>query len=252
VDDVFVRDLLLQTTIRVSVSSDGHEGSFPHVLERQTLSADGRYVTFHTYSSLAPEDTNTEQDVYVHDLLANITRRVSVAPDGGQAESGAAMATISGDGNHVVFWASGPVSPDDVNFQSDIYMRGLVPASWRTYGSGWAGTLGVPTLIPSDRPQLCTKVLLHVMNSRPELVKACLFFGLNQANLPTAWDGTLLVSPTHVFPFSLPPGITDLPVAIPCDDVLSSLVLDFQVLEQDDGASKNVSFSTGLELSLGY
>jgi len=67
--DVFVRDRTIGTTERVSVASDGTEGS-PSVdsFEGSPLSADGRYVAFGSEASnLVPGDTNDARDVFVRD-----------------------------------------------------------------------------------------------------------------------------------------------------------------------------------------
>ncbi|MFN8220695.1 MAG: hypothetical protein U0S12_11280 [Fimbriimonadales bacterium] len=75
VDDVFVRDRLLNTTVRVSISSTGQQASvacgFP------SISADGRYVAFVTSDNgMVVGDTNGTTDVFVRDLQANTTTRV--------------------------------------------------------------------------------------------------------------------------------------------------------------------------------
>ena len=81
--DVFVRDLQLGTTQRVSVATDGTQADGASF--NVAISADGRYVAFDSYASnLAPGDTNQAGDVFVRDLQSGTTQRVSVATDGSQ------------------------------------------------------------------------------------------------------------------------------------------------------------------------
>ena len=70
------------------------------------LSADGRFMVFHSGSSeLVPDDRNEVQDVFVYDRLTGDVERVSVASDGteGNRSSGDDRSSISADGRYVVF-----------------------------------------------------------------------------------------------------------------------------------------------------
>jgi hypothetical protein len=75
---VYVRDRVAQVTRRVSVGPGGQQatgGSFA-----PAISAHGRFVAFRSYASnLVPGDTNGDQDVFVRDRKAHVTRRVSVS-----------------------------------------------------------------------------------------------------------------------------------------------------------------------------
>src|SRR5437762_13286184 len=75
-----------QTTVRVSVASDGTEGN--DVSMGSALSADGRFVAFDSAAAdLVAGDTNRVSDVFVHDRQTGTTERVSVASDGAQGNS---------------------------------------------------------------------------------------------------------------------------------------------------------------------
>jgi Tol biopolymer transport system component len=66
--DIFVRDRLLGTTERVSVSTGGEQGNDYSGGYAVSISADGRYVAFASYASnLVPGDTNGTWDVFVRD-----------------------------------------------------------------------------------------------------------------------------------------------------------------------------------------
>ena len=97
--DVFVRDRRAGTTERVSVSSGGAEGDANSY--RPVISADGQFVAFVSdATNLVPGDTNGHADVFVRDLAAGRTERVSLGPGGaqGNGDSGYVGLAISGDG----------------------------------------------------------------------------------------------------------------------------------------------------------
>ena len=94
--DVFVWNADTGTTTRITDSvwyldEDSFTGG---------ISADGRYVTFSSYSStLDPNDTNEREDVFVWDSTTGIITRIS--------EDGVAGgASISGDGRFVTYTAA--------------------------------------------------------------------------------------------------------------------------------------------------
>ena len=83
--DVFVHDRQTGTTERVSVATDGSQGDLDS--RDPTISADGRCVAFRSdASNLVPGDTNTSEDIFVHDRQTAITERVSVASNVSQAQ----------------------------------------------------------------------------------------------------------------------------------------------------------------------
>ncbi len=102
VRDVFVRDLVENTTERVSVASDGTEGDDGSW--RSDISGDGRFVAFDSQASNLVEDkSNNQWDVFVHDRETGTTQRVSVATDGTEGNLLSIDPAISADGRHVSF-----------------------------------------------------------------------------------------------------------------------------------------------------
>jgi Tol biopolymer transport system component len=100
--DIFVHDRVLGTTERVSINSQGEEGDYSSHSGR--LSADGRYVVFTSYANnLVPGDTNSEQDVFVHDRLNRQTNRISISSLGVQGNADSLNGDISASGRYVVF-----------------------------------------------------------------------------------------------------------------------------------------------------
>src|SRR3989454_12821977 len=97
-----------QTTVRVSVASDGTEGN--DVSLGSALSADGRFVAFDSAATdLVAGDTNGVSDVFVHDRQTGTTERVSVASDGSQGNDNSGLLTfafppaLSAAGRHAPF-----------------------------------------------------------------------------------------------------------------------------------------------------
>jgi len=143
VSDVFVRDRLSGTTRRVSVGADGtqaNERSFP-----EAISADGRYVAFtSTASNLVAGDTNGVTDLFVRDLRAGITQRVSLSSTGQQADSGTFnfASAISADGRYVAFTSGASnLVPGDTNgpFDGDVFLRDRVARTTQRVSVGAGG-----------------------------------------------------------------------------------------------------------------
>ncbi|UQN10823.1 NPCBM/NEW2 domain-containing protein [Deinococcus sp. QL22] len=125
--DVFVRDLQAGTTTRVSLANDGSQSNSGSFNFNSSISADGRLIAFSSFASnLVPGDTNGDRDVFVRDLQAGTTTRVSLANDGSQSNGFSDQSSISADGRWVVFnsYASNLIS-SDTNNQSDVFMRNL-------------------------------------------------------------------------------------------------------------------------------
>ncbi|RYU09550.1 TolB family protein [Nocardioides iriomotensis] len=104
--DVFVRDRVAGTTSRVSVGSAGEQATGDSTAG--FMSADGNRVAFMSKAdNLVPADTNRRGDVFVRDLTAGTTRRVSLAPGGAQSAWPSHVTSISADGDHVAFMSTG-------------------------------------------------------------------------------------------------------------------------------------------------
>lgn len=114
--DVFVHDRQMGTTARVSVATGGTEASGNS--DTPALSADGRYVAFaSTAFNLVDSDTNSYEDVFVHDRQADTTTRVSVATDGTEGNNDSRAPALSGDGNWVAFESKASnLVEDDTNY----------------------------------------------------------------------------------------------------------------------------------------
>jgi len=125
-DDIFVHDRYTHTTERVSVDSagiqaNGWNGWAP------AISGDGRYVAFSSSATnLVPDDTNGNDDIFVHDRYTHTTERVSVDSAGIQANGycGFLGIAMSENGRYVAFdsYATNLVL-GDTNGEVDLFLR---------------------------------------------------------------------------------------------------------------------------------
>ncbi|VAW94080.1 Alkaline phosphatase, partial [hydrothermal vent metagenome] len=129
--DIFVRDTQAAangSTIRVSVNNSGVEANgrsdAPHI------SGNGRYVAFKSVATnLIASDTNSSQDIFVRDIQAGTTDRVSVSNSGAQPSGGGVDSyapSISANGRYVTFSSEATNligAGGDTNNVEDIFVR---------------------------------------------------------------------------------------------------------------------------------
>jgi Tol biopolymer transport system component len=127
--DVFVRDLKAGKTIRVDVGRRSRQAKRGSESNSPSISATGRFVAFMSNTSnLVARDTNGVPDIFVRDLRAGRTTRVSVSNKGKQAtdrlRNGSTSPSISADGRYVAFASSAAnLVPGDTNRRPDIFVR---------------------------------------------------------------------------------------------------------------------------------
>ena len=147
-NDIFVRDLLTNTTSRVSVDSAGNQGNL--VSFAPSISANGRFVVLESSASnLVPGDSNNNEDIFVRDLFTNTTTRVSVDSAGNQAIGNfflplsSLLPSISADGRFVAFSSEATnLVPGDTNSRSDIFVRDLLTNTTTRVSVDSAGNQG--------------------------------------------------------------------------------------------------------------
>jgi Tol biopolymer transport system component len=101
--DVFLHDRQTGTTQRVSLTNGGVQATGGDA-SSPSLSANGRVVAFSSQAiDLVTGDTNARSDVFVRDLQAGTTSRISLGPGGVQGNDESFSPSISGDGRFVVF-----------------------------------------------------------------------------------------------------------------------------------------------------
>jgi Tol biopolymer transport system component len=134
--DIFVYDTVANTTRLVSVDDNGIQGnSFSF---NPSISADGRYVAFESNAdNLVSGDTNNSWDTFVHDTVANTTRRVSVNDNGIEGNRDSFSPSISVDGRYVAFWSSADnLVSGDSNDAPDTFVHDTVANTTRRVSVG--------------------------------------------------------------------------------------------------------------------
>jgi len=159
VKDVFVYSRATGTavTIRVSVNSSGDQADGESRVVSMT--GDGRYVVFESdATNLVAGDNNGVTDIFVRDLTAGTTTRVSIAATGEQA-NGASYAlgasAISDDGRYVVFESDATnLVADDTNGVRDVFVRDIARNTTSrlsiTYDSAQPTTISTEGAISRD------------------------------------------------------------------------------------------------------
>ncbi len=121
--DVFVRDLELRTTTRVSVNTIG--GDADGLSARPAISGDGRWVAFESVATnLVAGGSSGIGDVFVRDLLTGQTTTISLDVNGGASDGPSGRVSVSRDGRYVAFLsAANDLVIEDGNAHADIFVR---------------------------------------------------------------------------------------------------------------------------------
>jgi Tol biopolymer transport system component len=128
VNDVFLRDLTSNdpaTAVKmVSVNTAGNVSGNARSFDA-SVSADGRFVAFRSDASdLVGGDSNGKRDVFVRDMQAGVTTRISVATGGGQGNGDSDSPSISQDGRYIVFSSMADnLAAGDGNQDRDVFIH---------------------------------------------------------------------------------------------------------------------------------
>jgi Tol biopolymer transport system component len=251
---VFAHERGAQTTTLVTQLSDGTfaDGDSFH----PALSGDGNLVAFFTNArNLVPLDTNGATDVLLADRAAGTFETISADCVGFSGNGASLLPALTPDGRFVTFLSSATDLTDEGFAGQLLYLRdrnvSWPMASATSYGDGWSGTLGIPALTASASPQYGATIDLTFENSWGFWNVGFLLLGMQQTELQTAKDGTLLVAIADIIPLALNPAGTIVRGDIPFDAALCGFEIDLQGIELDPGASKGVAFTPGLQLLIG-
>jgi hypothetical protein len=121
--DIFLRDLKLRTTTRISVGPGGVESNYHSFAP--SISGDGKFVAYESIATnLVTGDTNNSTDVFVYNVATGVTTRESVSTAEAQANGSSMQPSLSSDGRYVVFLSGATtLVADDTNNQLDVFVR---------------------------------------------------------------------------------------------------------------------------------
>ncbi|MFO1047302.1 MAG: hypothetical protein U1E52_05305 [Geminicoccaceae bacterium] len=122
--DLFLRDRKTGSLRRVSLGQRGQGNAGSNA---GGISDNGRYVVFASSADdLVPGDTNDATDIFLRDLSAGVTRRVSVGQGGVQGNGASGSPQITPDGRLVSFVSEADnLVRGDRNAAMDIFLRDL-------------------------------------------------------------------------------------------------------------------------------
>jgi Tol biopolymer transport system component len=250
--DGYVLDRVLGTKERVTLATGRQE---LHAYAWATgMSDDARRIAFVTDADASGDDENGVTDCFVVDRDTGATLRASLGPADEQAMSDCTGGTLSSDGHALLFsTASSTLWPGDGFGSDDVFVRTLssVPAAWNNYGAGFPGRNGIPNLTLTDLPRRATTIGLTIGDSSGLYTVAVLFVGLQSESLLSSFGGTFLVDPVTSLALALTPWNDTQLITIPTAGDLPGLHVYLQALEIDPFAAKGVSFTPGLDLTIG-
>jgi Tol biopolymer transport system component len=154
VNDIFVHDVATGRTERVSIATDGTQGSqLSGMVSAGGISADGTRIAFHSFApELAPGDTNGALDGFVRDRRTGRTILVSQSLTGGPGRTFSFVPRISPDGRYAAFDSlASDLVAGDTNGTSDVFVRDLKKGTTRlvtrnrqgALGNGYSSALGI-------------------------------------------------------------------------------------------------------------
>ena len=121
--DIYLRDTMLNTTTLVSVNDDGVIGD--NYSYQPWISADGRYVVFGSAAdNLTSDVTNGNENIFMRDTMLNTTTLISQSTDGVIGNGYSYTSMISASGRYVVFFTyANNFVPNDTNGHADVFVR---------------------------------------------------------------------------------------------------------------------------------
>ncbi|HEY1788434.1 MAG TPA: hypothetical protein VGJ73_09780 [Verrucomicrobiae bacterium] len=158
--NVFLRDRVAGTTTLVSVNPAG--GSADEDCQPIGISTNGQYALFESSAdNLTPGCTNFIRNIFVRDLVNNITTLACVSTNGMEGNGDSYDSAMTPDGRFVVFAsAASNLVPNDANGIPDVFVRDLLSGTTTLVSTGAvsAGTFswlingsGTPQITPDGR-----------------------------------------------------------------------------------------------------
>ncbi len=139
--DIYRRDLVAGVTDLVSVGISGSAGNALSL--SPAVSGDGRFVVWSSNASnLISGDTNGTWDIFLRDMVAGITTRISLTGAGGQAPLRSDQPRITPDGRYVTFESDADLIASDTNGLKDCYRLDRNTGQLALVSTSSTGTLG--------------------------------------------------------------------------------------------------------------
>jgi hypothetical protein len=157
VSDIFVLDLKVGVTRRVSQTRSGEGGNGPS--SAPAVSPDGRYVSFYSEAdNLVPGDRGDVPDVFLADLRTGRIRRVSVssrerAQNASVEHPFVQISDVSRGGRYVVFDSDADnLVPKDRRHHTDVFLRDVRKGTTQRMSVGRLGESNSDSVYPRITP----------------------------------------------------------------------------------------------------
>lgn len=123
--DVFRKDLVTGELVRVSMHLDGTQSL--DISNVESISADGRYISFQTYDrGFYPGRSEAFSSIYVKDMQTGALLRVSENKFGGDGDGFSHGSTLSWDGRYVTFTSDATNLVSGLNHKGNLtYIKDL-------------------------------------------------------------------------------------------------------------------------------
>ncbi len=150
--DLFLRDLTAQTSTRINLASDNTQTNANSDVLAE-MSGGTRLVAFNSFANnLVAEDRNGARDVFLRDIMAGTTTRMSIAMGGTNPNGESFDGTISLDGSTIAFQSAATnLFAGDITgstAQRDVF----VVCSDGSLGYPCAGILDPPMIVVGGLP----------------------------------------------------------------------------------------------------
>ena len=144
--DVFIRDMEAGTTKLVSLNAAGTASGALGGSDLLDMTPDARFIVFISHAqdlTSIPDGNNLGRDVFVRDMVNNVTKLVSVNLTGSASGNGTSLeAKISADGRYVVFTSEASNLVANDNGTRDVFIRDLQTNTTKRVSTNAAGTTG--------------------------------------------------------------------------------------------------------------
>lgn len=138
--DIFVRDLQMGVTSRVSLGPSGAQANSTSL--HPSISGDGRFVAFNSFATNLVSGSSSGGQVYVHDRQTGVTSKVSLSSAGVEGDALSQLSVISADGRFVAFHSySQNLVANDTNGLGDIFLHDLLAGSTLLVSRSSAGQI---------------------------------------------------------------------------------------------------------------
>lgn len=144
--DVFLRDLETNTTKLVSINAAGTASGGLGGSDLLDMSPDGRFIVFSSQANdltSIPDGNGLGSDIYIRDVVNNVTKLVSVSLGGAASGNGTSFGgQVSADGRYVVFTSDASDLVGHDKSLRDVFIRDLQTNTTKRVSTNSTGTQG--------------------------------------------------------------------------------------------------------------